>query len=111
MFTKNFFASVFMICTIIFASIGQCAPSPQFGADKSMLAYAEVYAYSKSENAKFAGISQNDINELHKFIAKFELGNEFDEFCLSDESLAKISEAYIAKLKNSMNIQKKNYKK
>ena len=84
--TKIIFAAVFALCTMIFANSGYCANSPEYSADKAILAYAEVYAFGETDNANAISLSDEDITEIKEQLrAKFV--DEFKEFCLNEESV------------------------
>ena len=75
-------------------------------AEKSVLAYAQVYGYGSTDYAKEAGIQQSDITEIRQIIFN-KFRDSFKEFCLSDESLNKLTNVYLDKLKASMEISTK----
>ena len=75
-------------------------------AEKTVLAYAQVYGYGSTDYAKEAGIQQSDITEIRQIIFN-KFRDSFEEFCLSDESLNKLTNIYFDKLKTSMEISTK----
>ena len=75
-------------------------------AEKAVLAYAQVYGYGSTDYAKEAGIQQSDITEVRQIIFN-KFRDSFGEFCLSDESLGKLTNIYFDKLKTSMDISAK----
>ena len=77
-----------------------------FGAEKAVLAYAQVYAYGSSPYAEKVGFSKDDMTDIQKLTYN-RLRDSFKQFCLSDESLQKITDAYIKKMETSMNIATK----
>ena len=74
-----------------------------YDAAKAVLAYAEVYAYGSSVGEKEAGLLKSDVVEVRQIIVN-KFRDSFQEFCLSDESLKKLTDAYMNKLKASMDI-------
>ena len=103
-FTRIVFAAVLMVFTMISTSVGHCEKAPQYGADKAILAYAEVYAFGASSHSKYIGLSKSDINKIERQItAKF--ADDFKEFCLSEESLNKLTNVYVKKFKSDMKIK------
>lgn len=96
---------------IMFATMLSCdAAKIQGTPDKAILAYAEAYAFAGSSNAASAGLTEIDISEAKNQI-KIEFAKEFEEFCLSDESLDKLTDVYISKLQSSMELTTKLKKK
>ena len=75
-------------------------------AEKAVLAYAPVYGYGSTDYAKEAGIQQSDITEIRQIIFN-KFRDSFKQFCLSDESLNKLTNIYFDKLKTSMDISAK----
>ena len=106
-FTKIVFAAILMIFTMLSANVGQCAKdqqAPKYGADKAILAYAEVYAFGDSKNSRYIGLSKDDITKLKRQVAA-KFADDFKEFCLSEESLNKLTDVYIKKFKSDMKIK------
>ena len=102
--TKIVFAAVLLVFTMISTNVGHCAKAPQYGADKAMLAYAEVYAFGSSSHSKYIGLSKSDIDKIERQItAKF--ADDFKEFCLNEESLNKLTDIYVKKFKSDMKIK------
>lgn len=104
--TKVIFAAVLMLCMMIFSNFGYCAKSPEYSADKAILAYAEVYAFGETDNASCISLSDEDMTEI-KGQLRANFAEEFKEFCLSEESINKLTDVYIGKLQAEMNIQTK----
>ena len=103
-FTKILFAAVLMVFTMISTSVGHCEKAPQYGADKAILAYAEVYAFGASSHSKYIGLTKSDIDKIERQVtAKFADG--FKEFCLNEESLNKLTDVYNKKFKSDMKIK------
>lgn len=71
-----------------------------------MLAYAQVYGYGSTAYAKETGIKQSEMSQI-RIITFNKLRDSFKEFCLSDESLNKLTDVYLNKLENSMDITAK----
>lgn len=79
---------------------------PLPNAEKAVLAYAQVYGYGSTDYAKEAGILQSDITEVRQIISN-KFRDSFKEFCLSDESLKKLTDVYCKRLETSMEISTK----
>ena len=78
---------------MIFANSGYCANSPEYSADKAILAYSEIYAFGETDNANVISLSEEDITEIKEQLrAKFV--DEFKEFCLNEESVNKLTDVY-----------------
>ena len=105
---KILVAAAAMLSAVMVSNSGECrSDSPKYGAPETVSAYAEVYAYGSTDKAKKAGILQSDIGEVRQVILN-EFRDCFKEFCLSDESLNKLSDVYLDKIKNSVNISVKS---
>ena len=112
MLKKCFVAIVALMVALFTTSVkGECygtrgANEPLYNADKVVLAYAEFYAYGLTDYATEAGFSQSVINEQLNYLAnKFK--KNFQDFCLSDATLNRVTDIYLNKLRNSMDISTK----
>ncbi|MBR2179312.1 MAG: hypothetical protein IJ862_02810 [Selenomonadaceae bacterium] len=105
-FTKIIFAAVLIVCTMMVASVGQCAKSsaPKYGADKAILAYAEAYAFGSPNDSRYIGLSKNDIVEIKRQLTA-KIAGDFEEFCLSEDSVNKLTDVYVKKIKSEMHIK------
>ena len=96
-----------MLFTLALGGFGLCqSAKTDLGAEKAVLAYAQVYAYGSTPYAKEAGFSNDDMSEMQKLIYN-RLRDSFKQFCLSDESLQKITDTYLNKMESSMEITTK----
>lgn len=105
-FTKIVFVAVLMVFTMLSANVGQCAKdqTPKYGADKAILAYAEVYAFGYSKDSKYIGLSKDDISEFERQVAA-KFADDFKDFCLNEESLNELTDIYVKKFKSDMKIK------
>ena len=103
-FTKIVFVAVLMVFTMISTSVGQCAKAPKYGADKAIMAYAEAYAFGEPNDSRYIGLSKSDIAEIKVLIAA-KFADDFKEFCLSEDSVNKLTDVYIKKFKSEMDIK------
>ena len=105
-FTKIVFAAFLLVFTMFSTTVGQCAKdqTPKYGADKAILAYAEVYAFGYSKDSKYIGLSKDDISEFERQVAA-KFADDFKEFCLNEESLNKLTDVYVKKFKSDMKIK------
>lgn len=80
--------------------------TPTGSPDKAVLAYAQLYSYGviEDENMAAAGMTEKDVEEVQNQIFT-SLVNSFKEYPLNDESVAKMTEQYVAKLHKDMNIK------
>ena len=104
--TKIIFAAVLVVCTMMVASVGQCAKdqTPKYSANKAILAYAEVYAFGSPSDSRYIGLTKNDIAEIKRQI-NAKIAGDFEEFCLSEDSVNKLTDVYIKKIKSAMKIK------
>ena len=74
--------------------------------DKAVLAYAQLYSYGviEDENMAAAGMTDKDVETVQNQIFT-SLVDSFKEYPLNDESIAKMTEQYVAKLHRDMNIK------
>ena len=103
-FTKILFASVLMVCTMVATSVGHCAKAPKYGADKAILAYTEAYAFGSPSDSRYIGLTKNDIAEIKRQI-NAKIAGDFEEFCLSEDSVNKLTDVYVKKIKSEMDIK------
>ena len=105
---KKIFLAILAVAIVL--SVNECyarsANKSLQDVEKSVLAYAQVYGYGSTDYAKEAGIQQSDITEIRQIIFN-KFRDSFKEFCLSDESLNKLTNIYFEKLKTSMEISTK----
>ena len=105
---KKIFLAILAVAIVL--SVNECyarsANKSLQDVEKSVLAYAQVYGYGSTDYAKEAGIQQSDITEIRQIIFN-KFRDSFKEFCLSDESLNKVTNVYLDKLKTSMDISAK----
>lgn len=78
--------------------------------DKAVLAYAEIAMTGASDDMKAAGFTENDVKEI-----RFNVANSFIDSMksiapLSDETAAKVTDIYFAKLKGAVNFGVKTVK-
>ena len=80
--------------------------APEFGADKAVLAYAQLYAYGviEDENQKAAGMTEADIEKVQEQVIA-PLVEAFKQYPLSEESVAEMTGQYIAKLHAGMDMK------
>ena len=103
-FTKILFATMLMVCTMISASVGHCAKAPKYGADKAILAYTEAYAFGSPNDSRYIGLTKNDIIAIKRQITA-KIAGDFEEFCLSEDSVNKLTDVYVKKIKSEMDIK------
>ena len=79
---------------------------PEGTPDKAVLAYAQLYAYGiiEDENMKAAGMTDKDVEEVQNQVIA-PLIEAFKQYPLNDESVAKMTAEYVAKLHKEMNIK------
>ena len=96
-----------MLFSLALGGFGLCqSAKADLGAEKAVLAYAQVYAYGSTPYAKEAGFNNDDMSEIQKLIYN-RLRDSFKQFCLSDETLKNITNTYISKMESSMEITTK----
>lgn len=80
--------------------------APAGAPDKAVLAYAQLYAYGviEDENMKAAGMTDKDVEEVQEQVIK-PIVEAFQQYPLSDESVAEMTGQYVAKLHNAMAIK------
>lgn len=80
--------------------------APAGAPDKAVLAYAQLYAYGviEDENMKAAGMTDKDVEEVQEQVIK-PIVEAFQQYPLSDESVAEMTAQYVAKLHNAMAIK------
>ena len=104
-FTKKILAMALMMFSLLLGGFSQCQAA-DFGAEKAVLAYAQVYGYGSTAYAKEAGIKQSEMSQI-RIITFNKFRDSFKEFCLSDATLNKLTDVYLTKLENSMDITAK----
>ena len=106
-FTKKIVAMAVMLFSLALGGFGLCqSAKADLGAERAVLAYAQVYAYGSTPYAKEAGFNNDDMSEIQKLIYN-RLRDSFKQFCLSDETLKNITDTYISKMESSMEITTK----
>lgn len=80
--------------------------TPTGRPDKSVLAYAQLYSYGviEDENMAAAGMSDKDVEKVQEQVIN-QFVESFKEYPLSEESIAKMTEQYVAKLHKGMDIK------
>ena len=110
MLKKCFLAMVAVVMTLFTVNINACyarsTNESLQNAEKTVLAYAQVYGYGATDYAEEAGIQQSDITEIRQIISN-KFRDSFKDFCLSDESLKNLTDVYCKKLETSMEISTK----
>lgn len=80
--------------------------TPEFSADKAVLAYAQLYAYGviEDENQQAAGMTEKDIEAVQNQVLE-PIVDAFKGYPLSDESVAEMTRQYVAKLHAAMDMK------
>jgi len=114
---KNFLAAIcaacLTACLLVTGCGGEEKPSepatktetdaPQFGADKAVLAYAQLYAYGiiEDENLQAAGLTQAGVEEIQNQVLQ-PVVDALQKFPLNDESVSEMAKQYVGKLHKRM---------
>lgn len=88
------------------AKTEEAAKAPEAGADKAVLAYAQLYAYGviEDENQAAAGMTEADIEKVQEQVLA-PIVDAFKQYPLSDESVAEMTGRYVAKLHTGMDMK------
>ena len=80
--------------------------APEAGADKAVLAYAQLYAYGviEDENQAAAGMTEKDIEAVQDQVLS-PIVEAFKQYPLSDESVAEMTGRYVGKLHAGMDMK------
>lgn len=97
--------AVFMLCTVGCGVDEKKntseATTPEFGADKAILAYAELYAYGAPDDPKVAGLPEKFVADAQRTIFK-----RFDDYYpLNEETSRELIKNFTATLKTRMEIK------
>ncbi|MBR5913152.1 MAG: hypothetical protein IKZ58_02135 [Selenomonadaceae bacterium] len=79
------------------------ASTPKYSADKSVLAYAELYTYGTSENIEATGLPKEFADEIQKRM-KNHLMMSFKNYPLNPENFAEVQTKLVEKLHEVMKI-------
>ena len=104
MLRKNFFAAL-LAATILLTACGEeksvpVDQTPEFGADKAIIAYAQLYACASPDDPKSAGFTDEFVDKQRQ--AMFAT---FGKYPFSEQTLQAIAKNFSTTLKSRMNFK------
>ena len=104
MLRKIFFAALLSL-TIVFAGCGgeksaHVDRTPEFGADKAIIAYAQLYACASPDEPKAAGFTDEFVDN-----ARQTMFAPFDKYPFSEQTLQAVAKNFSTTLKARMNFK------
>ncbi|MBR1646612.1 MAG: hypothetical protein IJ685_07525 [Selenomonadaceae bacterium] len=104
MLKKNFFAAVLSIAILLTGcgeeKSSQVEMTPEFGADKAIIAYAQLYACAAPDDPKAAGFTDEFVDKQ-----KQAMFASFGKYPFSEQTLQAIAKNFSTTLKSRMNFK------
>lgn len=104
MLKKLISVSLTIFLALCLSSVYAATPkTPKYSADKAVLAYAELYAFGKSENISATGLP-NDLSKKISALIPSHLMVSFQNYPLNSENFAKVQTRLLEKLGSEVKI-------